>query len=343
MSASYVYVSNAEDGCITTYSMRGDGSLEPRGRVAAEKTIGPLTVSPDKRWLIAASRSHPCAALTYGITNGELSLKGKAPLPESFPYITLDRTGRFLLGASYGGDTVSVNAVAPDGRVGEALQVIPTARKAHAIITDRTNRYVFVPHLGTDQVLQFTFDPDSGRLSANTPPLVQLEPGVGPRHIRVSPDNRHAYLLNELTATITTFALEGGLLKRQHSTSTLAPGSKLVPGSPRPHQQDPSTHIWAADIHVTPDGRLVFASERTSSTINALRVDDGRLTYVGSTPTEKQPRAFGLDDAGRFMVVTGEKSDTISSYAIEAGGALKLVGKYPTAKGALWVEIVRFE
>lgn len=340
---SYVYVSNAEDGCLTTYAMRGDGSLEPRGRVAAEKTVGPLTVSPDKRWLIAASRSHPCSALTYAIEGEKLTPGGKAPLPESFPYITLDRTGRFLLGASYGGDCVAVNAVAPDGRVGEALQVMRTARKAHAIITDRTNRYVFVPHLGTDQVLQFTFDPDTGRLSANTPPLVQLEPGVGPRHIVASPDNRHVYLLNELTATVTTFALDGGLLRKIGSTSALAPDSRLVPGSPRPHQLDPSNHIWAADIHITPDGRLLFASERTSSTINALRVQDGRLSYVGSTPTEKQPRAFALDDAGRFMVVTGEKSDTISSYAIEPGGALGLIGRYPTGKGGLWVEIVTID
>ena len=338
-----VYVSNAEDGCISIYAMRGDGSLEPRGRVAAEKTIGPLTVSPDKRWLIAASRSHPCSAYTYAIEGDTLVLRGKAPLPESFPYITLDRSGRFLLGASYGGDMIAVNAVAPDGRVGEARQVIPTARKAHAIITDRTNRYVFVPHLGTDQVLQFSFDAQTGRLSASTPPLVQLQPGVGPRHIRTSPDNRHVYLLNELTATVTTFALEGGLLSKIGSTSALEPGSKLVPGSPRPHERDTSNHIWAADIHLTPDGRLLFASERTSSTINALRVEDGKLSYVGSTPTEKQPRAFALDDAGRFMVVTGEKSATISSYAIEANGTLKLVGRYPTAKGALWAEIVKFD
>lgn len=337
---TYVYVSNADDGCISIYAMRADGSLEPRGRAAAEKTVGPLAVSPDRRWLIAATRAQPCCALTYAIDGEKLAPRGKAPLPESFPYITLDRSGRFLLGASYGGDMVSVNAVAPDGRVGEALQVIPTARKAHAIITDRTNRYVFVPHLGTDQVLQFLFDEKSGTLTANTPPLVQLRAGHGPRHIRTSPDNRFVYVLNELSAVVTTFALQDGRLRETASASALPPDTRLVPGSPRPHQMDVSNHIWAADLHVTPDGRLLFASERTSSTINALRIDEGRLTYLGSTPTEKQPRAFALDDAGRFMVVTGEKSDTISSYAIEASGALALLGRYPTGKGALWAEIV---
>ena len=340
---TYVYVANADDGCISIYAMRGDGSLEPRGRAAAEKTVGPLAVSPDKRWLIAATRSHPCSAHTYAIEGEKLVPRAKAPLPESFPYITLDRTGRFLLGASYGGSMVSVNAVAPDGRVGEALQVMPTARKAHAIITDRTNRYVFVPHLGTDQVLQFLFDEKSGRLTSNTPPLVQLDAGHGPRHIRTSPDNRFVYLLNELTAVVTTFALEDGRLRASGSASAQAPDSRLVPGSPRPHQLDVSNHIWAADLHLTPDGRLLFASERTSSTINTLRADGGKLTYLGSTVTEKQPRAFALDEAGRFMVVAGEKSDTISSYAIEASGSLRLAGRYPTGKGGLWVEIVTID
>src|SRR5207245_1532520 len=78
---------------------------------------------------------------------------------------------------------------------------------AHSIITDNTNRFVFVPHLGTDQIFQFRFDAKTGRLTANTPPLVQMKAGSGPRHIIMSTDNRFAYLLNELTATVTTLSL----------------------------------------------------------------------------------------------------------------------------------------
>jgi 6-phosphogluconolactonase len=233
--------------------------------------------------------------------------------------------------------------------------VIPTARNAHAIITDRTNQHVFVPHLGTDQVFQFRLDAGTGKLTANTPPLIQMKAMTGPRHIVMSPDNRFAYLLNELVATVTTLSLDAqtGLLTEVSSASALPADSKLVPGAPRgavgvPGQapRDTSNDIWASDLHLTPDGKLLYAAERTSSSIAAFRVDvaTGKLTYLSSTPTEKQPRGFRIDSRGRYMVVSGEKSETISVYEIEgASGALKLLQRYPTGKGSNWVEIVAFD
>ncbi len=212
-----------------------------------------------------------------------------------------------------------------------------------------------MPHLGTDQVFQFLFDEKSGRLTANTPPLVQLKQGTGPRHLIVSGDNRFVYLLNELTATVTTLSLDAntGTLKELDSVSALPADTKLVTGMPRgavgvagaaPRNTD--NDIWASDLHLTPNGRFLYAAERTSSTLGAFRVDaqSGKLTYLGSTPTEKQPRGFSIDPTGRFVVVSGEKSDTISSYSIDAeSGALKPIGRYPTGKGSNWVEIVAFE
>ena len=353
-AATFVYVSNNEEGSIGTYTLQADGSLQPGARVqAAGKVVMPMTVSPDKRFLVAAVRSKPFTAQTYGIdrSTGALTSLGTGPLHESFPYILLDRTGRFLLGASYGAHLVTVNPVGTDGRVGPPAQVIPTARNAHAIITDNTNRFVFVPHLGTDQVFQFLFDAKTGRLSANTPPVLQLAAGSGPRHLITSPDNRYVYLLNELTATVSTLALDAktGLLTDMGSVSALPPDSKLVPGSargPDAPKRDRSNDIWASDIHLTPNGRFLYAAERTSSSIGAFSVDaaSGKVTYLGSTPTEKQPRGFRIDPAGRFLVASGEKSDTLSTYAIDsASGALKPIGKYPTGKGSNWVEIVAFD
>jgi 6-phosphogluconolactonase len=356
-AATFVYVSNADDGEIGTYTLQADGSLKPGPRVAAAKIVMPMSVSADRRFLVAAARSKPFEAYTYGIdkSSGALNSVGKGPLAESFPYVSHDRTGRFLFGASYGAHLVSVNPVGSDGRVGEPLQTIPTARNAHCIRIDNTNRFVFVPHLGTDQIFQFVFDDKSGKLSANTPPVVQLKQGTGPRHLIVSKDNRFVYLLNELTATVTTLALDAkaGTLKELGSASALPPDTKLKPGAPRgavgvagAPPPDTSNDIWASDLHLTPNGRFLYAAERTSSSLGAFRVDaeSGKLTYLGSTPTEKQPRGFAVDPSGRFLVVSGEKSDMLATYAIDQeSGALKPVGRYATGKGANWVEIVSFD
>jgi 6-phosphogluconolactonase len=356
-AATFVYVSNAEDGTIGMYTLGADGTLQPGARVEAGKPVMPMSVSPDKRFLFAAVRSKPFTVISYSIERGTGALKrlSTAPLAESFPYIRVDHTGRYLLGASYGGHLVSVNAIDKDGKVSEPIQVVPTARNAHAIITDRTNRYVFVPHLGTDQIFQFRFDAKTGKLTANTPPLVQLKAMTGPRHIVMSSDNRFAFLLNELVATVTTLSLDAatGLLTEVSSASALPADTRLVPGAPRgavgaPGQtpRDTSNDIWASDLHVTSDGKFLYAAERTSSSIGAFSVAaaTGKLTYLSSTPTEKQPRGFRIDPKGRYMVVSGEKSDTISVYAIDrASGALKPLQKYPTGKGSNWVEIVSLD
>jgi len=350
-AGTFVYVSNAEDGDIGMYTLRPDGSLLPGARVAAGKPVMPMSVSPDRRFLYAAVRSKPFAVITYAIdrTTGALSKRSGAALAESLPYIRVDRTGSFLLGASYGGNLVSVNAIGKDGAVSDPRQVIPTARNAHSIITDNSNRFVFVPHLGTDQIFQFRFDAKTGRLTANTPPVVQLRAGSGPRHIIMSADNRFAYLLNELTATVTTLSLDAktGLLTEVSSASALPPDTKLGPGAPRPSPgRNVDNDVWASDLHLTPDGKFLYAAERTSSSLGALGVDPatGKLTYLSSTPTEPQPRGFAIDPKGRTMIVSGEKSDTISVYAIDPGtGALSLREKYPTGKGSNWIEIVSFD
>ena len=359
-AATYVYVSNADDGDIGLYTLESDGTLKPGDKFdAGGKPVMPMSVSPDKKYLFAAVRAKPFTAVTYSIDrkSGKLKQVGRGPLAESFPYIWADKTGKFLLGASYGANLVSVNPIGRDGKVGAPLQVIPTARNAHSIVTDRTNKFVFVPHLGTDQIFQFRFDDKSGKLTANTPPVVQMRSGSGPRHIIISADNKFAYLLSELVATVTTLSLDPktGQLKETSVASFLAPDSKLVAGAPRgaisgpgtnaPPPRDVSNDIWASDLHLTPNGKFLYALERTGNQIGAMSVDaaTGKLTYLSTTPTEKQPRGFQIDPSGKYMVVTGEKSETLSIYSIGDNGALLLLKQYPTGKGSNWVEIVSFD
>lgn len=359
MAGTYVYVSNADDGDIGVYALQPDGKLVPGARVPAAKVVMPMAVSPDRKYLYAAARSKPYQAHAFAIdpASGALKPIARGTLAESFPYVSTDRTGRWLFGASYGGHVVSVNPIAADGRVGEPVQTLPVGRNAHSIRVDNTNRYVFVPNLGTDQIFQFVFDPATGRLASNTPAVVQLKPGTGPRHLVVSADNRFVYVLNELMGTVTTFALDAdtGLLTEKDSVAVLPADSKLVPGMPRGAVGTPGANqaprntdndIWASDLHLTPDGKFMYAAERTTGTINVLRVDGatGKLTRVSGVPTEPQPRGFAIDPSGKYLVASGEKSETISVYAIDAAsGALKHLGKYPTGKGSNWVEIVSLD
>jgi len=358
MSGTYVYVSNAEDGDIGVYALEANGSLRVMPRAAAAKAVMPLAVSPDRRFLYAAIRSKPFSVWAYAIDarSGSLEKASSAALPESYPYISTDRTGRFLFGASYGGDLVGVHPIEGGGRVGEAFQVVPVGRNAHCILVDRSNRYVFVSTLGTDQVFQFVFDASTGRLATNATPTLQLKAGTGPRHMALSNDNRFLYVLGELDGTVTTLALDGasGVLSDVGFESVLPPGTPLRPGMPRggvgspaasQAPRDTADDIWASDLRLTPDNRFLFAAERTGSTLTWLGVDaaSGKLARLGSIPTEKQPRGFAIDPAGNYLGVSGEKSATISVYAIGSDGAPRFLDRYPSGKGSNWVEIVATE
>lgn len=357
-AATYVYVSNADDGDISTFTMQADGSLNAGPRVKVAGLTMPMTVSPDKKYLYAASRSKPYQLHAFAInaSTGALTPLGSVPAAESFPYISLDRTGRWLLAASYGGNLLSVNAVGADGRIApEPNQVIPVGRNAHSIRVDETNRFVYVPTLGSDLVFQFTFDAKTGRLTANTPATLLMKPVSGPRHFVTSKDNKYVYLLSEMVGTVTTLSLDqrSGLLSEVSSISGVPPGSNLGPGLPRgavgapggPPPRNTDKDIWAADIHLTPNGKYLYMSERTNSTLGAFSVngDTGQLAWLGATDTEAGPRGFAIDARGKYMVVSGEKSPTVSSYEIGGDGKLRLIGKYPVGKDANWVEIVSFD
>src|SRR5438046_9224740 len=128
--------------------MQESGELQPGARAKAASVVMPMVLSPDRRFRYAASRSKPYSVHVYSIdrNTGALTQLATSPLAESFPYISLDKTGRFLFGASYGGHVISVNAVGSDGRVApEPLQVIPVRRNALSIPARESNEFVHVP------------------------------------------------------------------------------------------------------------------------------------------------------------------------------------------------------
>lgn len=329
-----VYVSNADSGDIRVLQLGADGALNEAQRFDTGGMVMPLAASPDRRRLYAALRSEPLAVLTLAIDagSGRLRKLGEAPLPVSMAYLACDRSGRFVLSASYGGNQVAVSPIDAQGIVQAAQQVLATPPNAHAVQTDPSNRWAFATSLGGGQLMQYRFDADTGRLTPNEPPALVIREGAGPRHFRFHPNGRFVYLMNELDATIDVLAFdtEPGMLAPLQTVASLPPG--FDGGAP-----------WAAELHLTPDGRFLYSSERRSSMIAAFAVDaaNGRLSLISHTPTETEPRGFAIDPTGRFLLAAGQKSDRLTVHAIDgASGRLTTLHSHPMGRNPNWVEIV---
>ena len=333
-TATVAYVANADSREISVLSLnRSSGEVKTLQTIAVGGTVMPLAVSPDRRFLYASLRSEPFSVASFGIdrSTGLLTPQGRAALPANMANIATDRTGRWLFAASYGGHRLSVSPIGPDGAVGAATQVLPTGQNAHAAVISPDNRFLFVTNLGSDQVMQFRFDAASGKVTANTPAAMPARAKAGPRHLVFHPSGRFAYLLNELDAGV-------DLLGYDATQGTLSP-RKTWPTLPSGFSGKP----WAADLHLTPDGRFLYTSERTSSTLAmwAVNATSGELTLIGHVATEKQPRGFQIDPSGRWLLAVGQVSHALSAYRIDPdSGKLSLQSTLPLGKNPNWVEII---
>lgn len=332
MSGTFVYVANTESRELLVFTMNTNtGELALVEHVLGGK-FNALALSPDGRFLFASMRDEPFGIASFSIdpANGTLRPIGEARLPGPLAYLAIDRTGRWLFGASYHNNFVSVSAVDLQGTVREAHQLIPSLSKAHAAITSPDNRFVLASLLGADSIVCWPFDAERGELAMHEAREVRVASGAGPRHFRFHPDGRLVLLLNELDGSLRTFdyETESGTLTERASTSILRLGFKGKP--------------WAADVHFAAAGRYVYTTERTSSAIAAFTCEpSGSTQLIGHIPTEKQPRGLAVDPSGRFVLTVGQKSNRMSVYAIDMkSGLLTKVSEHPVGEDPIWIEIV---
>ncbi len=344
MSRTCVYVSNAEDKTIHVFDMdRLSGALTPievvkvPGSNLPSPTSLPMAISPDQRHLYAALRSEdfPLSVFHIDPKNGRLRHIAATPLVAAMAYITIDRSGRFLLGASYTDAKLAVYAIEASGRVeAKARQILDTGPHAHSILLDATNHFAYSAVLGADHVLQMVFDEETGLLSPNGPGMIETRRGAGPRHLAFHPTGHLLYLLNQTDAKVYVFRVEpgAGTLAEIESLATLP------------------AHFYgeanAADIHVTPDGRFLYTSERQTSTLAGFRIDpsSGLLTMIDRWPTETTPRGFRIDPRGRFLLSAGLDSNHVGLHAIDPeSGVLTLQARTPVGSMPNWIEILDFE
>lgn len=339
MPRMIAYVSCATDGLIACLRLdNATGVLTPVARVALPGGVDgpgsslPLALSPDRRTLYAARRSPPFPVSSFAIgADGALTLTGTGHMADATAYIATDRTGRFLFGASYHGAKLSVTPIGADGVPGGPLQVLDTPPKAHSVLPDPDNRAVYAAALGGDVILRVGFDPESGRLDAPATVAARTAPGAGPRHLRFARAGTLLYVINELDGTLNAYA-------RDPATFTLTElqSLRLVPPAAPGHT------LAAADLHLTPDERFLYASERTTSVLAGFRVrPDGTLEALGTAPAEPLPRSFAIDPRGRWLLCAGQQTGRVAVYAIEArSGALTRLGAAEAGANATWIEII---
>jgi 6-phosphogluconolactonase len=339
-----LYVCLQDEDKIAAFAMDADtGQLTRQAEVPVSGAPSVLAISPDRRTLYVGHRSRPAiSSFRIDQSTGGLTLLGTVSQEHAPTFLAPDRTAKYLLCAFYQGGGVAVHPLGADGAAGgPSLGWLATATGAHAIATDPSNRFAFVPHIarlqdnvleppkenpGPNVIMQFRFDAQSGRLTPNSPFRVEQTELLGPRHYCFHPTQDVAYFSNEQGCSVTAYRLDRatGNLAAQQTITTLPSGF--------------AARNTCSQIHLTPSGRFLYVGNRGHNSIAGFAVDpSGRLTPVGHASTEPVPSAFSLDPAGRFLFAAGSASGRLASYRIngETGALTPLttyaVGQRPQA------------
>ena len=317
----------------------------------AAEMINPsfLTISPNHRFLYALSEdplsvgppldhSSYVSAFAIDPATGKLRLLNTVPASgTSTCFVSMDKTGKYVMMANFGSGSVSVVRVKDDGSLGELAAFmqdvghsvnpsIQTEPHPHSIVVSPDNRFAVVSDLGMDKVLIFRFDAETGQLSPPSPPFATVYPGGGPRHFTFDPAGKFGYQLSEMSGIVDVFAwdpLRGTLTPVQRAHTI-------------PHDFFGENH--SAEIEIRPDGRFLYESNRRTvsesargpETIGVFSIDpaDGTLTPVEQTPTGgSMPRNFKIDPTGAYLLAANELSNSVVVFKINAStGRLSKTG-----------------
>jgi len=307
----YVFRFDAETGALEGLGATG-GPLDPSF----------LALHPNGRFLYAVGEildyrgkeSGAVYAYARDPVTGTLSYLNEQPSLGTWPcHLSAEATGRYLVVANYLSGSVVMLPIRPDGSLGEAADLVqhqgssvnPKRQEgphAHAIMVSPDNRYAFAPDLGLDQVISYRLDLERGKLVPNDLPHTRTAPGAGPRHFDFHPNGRWAYLINEIGNTLSAYAYdaEGGTLTLLNTAPTLPAGF--------------SGTSHTADIHVHPNGRFVYGSNRGHDSITICAIDQttGQVAVVGHEPTQgKTPRNFAIDPSGTFLLAANQSGSIV--------------------------------
>ncbi|HHH29004.1 MAG TPA: lactonase family protein [Polyangiaceae bacterium] len=327
----FLYVANRDSSEVLIYAIEDDGSLTDAGSVAVPDA-GPLAVDPSREHLYVASVV-PDSVTAFSIdhaTGGLTPLGGAVSVGITPVYVAVDPTDSWLVVASYGDNQVQTHAISGDGTVsGVTASEESPGTNPHAVLVHPSGQWAFVPVTNENPnslVAQYGFDVGTGQLSPNG--AANAGAGVGPRHLVLHPTMDLLYVVNEHDDSVTTWDLDTatGTLTALDTVTTIPGGANAGANT-------------CADIHVTPSGQFLYASNRGDDSIAMFALDGstGLPTPLGHEPTEAVPREFEVTRDGRYLYAAGESSDAMASYRIEADGTLTPLTVQPVGDRPSWV------
>jgi 6-phosphogluconolactonase len=312
------YTAKGSEGIYVYRFAHKTGALQLVSVAKDLKNPSFLALAPDRKHLYAVEENQAGRVSAFRVEEktGQLTLLNSQLVNGDHPcHLTVDKTGKWVLVGNYSSGNLAVFPVQPDGSLGPASQVIQHEGKGanpqrqekphvHSINLGPNNQDVFVPDLGMDKIMAYQFNPQNGSLVAGNPPFVATDPGSGPRHFAFHPTRNFAYAILELTSSVAVFRYQGD--------------GKLVPlQTIKTLPDDFSGANSCADLHVSPDGKFLYGSNRGHNSIAVFEVDGhtGQIRPIQHQSTlGKTPRNFTIDPTGRYLLVANQDSDNIQVF-----------------------------
>jgi len=293
-----------------------------------------LCVSSDNKHVYAVNEGPEGAVSSFSFEpkTGQLAFINKQPTLGADPcYVSVDKANKSLFVANYSGGNISVLPINADGSIAPSVQTIrdpghgPNVERqekahVHTAILTPDEKYVLYTDLGNDKINITRYKPGKPTpLVPADPAFVNVAPGAGPRHLEFSLDKKTLYLITEMGSSVIAFDYNNGKIKQKQSVTLLPDGFTGTTG--------------AADLHLSPDGRFLYASNRgvaNDITVFSVNAENGLLTFVDRKSTNgKGPRNFAIDPTGSFLLAANQNSDTIFIYRLdkETGKLMNIVSK----------------
>lgn len=282
---------------------------------ATEQVVSPsfLTVSKGNNFIYSVNENGPASTISafgYDSASGKLSFINKQNVVGAGPcYIINDEKN--VIVANYSSGNINVFGKNTDGSITQAKQVIQHFGKGinpdrqekphtHMIYFSQDHKFILANDLGNDKVYSYAYNPNHSNAILQVKDTFAVKAGSGPRHLAFGKNGKYVYLLQELDGSLTTFKYADGILKQLDETTVLAPDFK--------------GKFKAADIHISPDGKFLYASNRgEANTISIFKIlKNGKLKSKGQTSClGKEPRNFAIDPTGNFLLVANQYSNDI--------------------------------